>query len=44
MNVKEEIGMELSESLVMIPASSVSGLYFANPHSHYFCVEEICKD
>ena len=25
MNVKEEIGMELSESLVMIPASSVSG-------------------
>lgn len=28
----------------MNPASSVSGLYFANPHSHYFAVEEICKD
>ena len=24
--------------------SSVSGLYFANPHAHYFAVEEICKD
>jgi 5-methyltetrahydrofolate--homocysteine methyltransferase len=28
----------------MNPASSVSGLYFANPHAHYFAVEEICKD
>jgi 5-methyltetrahydrofolate--homocysteine methyltransferase len=28
----------------MNPASSVSGLYFANSHAHYFAVEEICKD
>lgn len=28
----------------MNPASSVSGLYFANAHSHYFAVEEIGKD
>lgn len=28
----------------MNPASSVSGLYLANPHSHYFALEEICKD
>ena len=44
MNIKEETGIELTESLAMNPASSVSGLYFANPHSHYFAVEEICKD
>ena len=28
----------------MSPASSVSGLYFANPNAHYFAVQEICKD
>ncbi len=44
MNVKEQTGIELTESLAMNPASSVSGLYFANPHAHYFAVEEICKD
>jgi 5-methyltetrahydrofolate--homocysteine methyltransferase len=44
MNVKSETGIELTESLAMDPASSVSGLYFANPHSHYFAVEDICKD
>ena len=44
MNVFEQSGIELTESLAMNPASSVCGLYFANPHSHYFAVEEICKD
>ena len=44
MNIKEECGIELTESLAMGPASSVCGQYFANPHSHYFAVEEICKD
>lgn len=28
----------------MAPASSVCGQYFANKCSHYFAVEEICKD
>lgn len=44
MHIAEETGIELTESLAMNPASSVSGLYFANAHSHYFAVEEICKD
>ncbi len=44
MKVKETTGIELTESLAMNPASSVSGLYFGNAHSHYFAVEEICKD
>jgi len=44
MNIEEECGIILTESLAMGPASSVCGQYFANPHSHYFAVEEICKD
>ena len=28
----------------MTPASSVSGLYFANPQARYFCVVKIFKD
>jgi len=28
----------------MTPASSVSGLYFANPNAYYFAVQDICKD
>merc|ERR1711865_56172 len=44
MNVKEDIGVELTESLAMLPAASVSGLYFAHPKSEYFAVGQICKD
>jgi 5-methyltetrahydrofolate--homocysteine methyltransferase len=36
--------IELTESLAMLPAASVSGLYFANPESKYFAVGKICKD
>ena len=42
--VKEKTGIELTESLAMSPASSVSGLYFANPNAYYFAVQEVCKD
>ena len=31
MNIYEQTGIELTESLAMYPASSVSGLFFANP-------------
>jgi 5-methyltetrahydrofolate--homocysteine methyltransferase len=44
MKIKEETGIELTESLAMSPASSVSGLYFANKNAHYFAVQEVCKD
>jgi len=37
-------GIELTESLAMLPAASVSGQYFANPESKYFAVGKICKD
>ena len=39
-----EIGMELSESFSIIPAASVSGLYFSHPESRYFSVGRIARD
>ena len=40
----ERIGLELTESFAMTPASSVSGLYFAHPDSRYFAVGRVAKD
>ncbi|HEX5324352.1 MAG TPA: vitamin B12 dependent-methionine synthase activation domain-containing protein, partial [Capsulimonadaceae bacterium] len=37
-------GITLTESCMMLPASSVSGLYFALPQSQYFAVDKIDKD
>merc|ERR1719181_816941 len=44
MKVEEEIGVELTENLAMLPAASVSGLYFASKASSYFSVGKIGKD
>jgi 5-methyltetrahydrofolate--homocysteine methyltransferase len=40
----QEIGMELTESLAMKPAASVSGFYLAHPDSTYFNVGKIGED
>ena len=40
----ELAGIELSESLSMMPASSVSALVFAHPKAQYFAVGQIGKD
>jgi len=37
-------GVSLTESMAMLPASSVSGWYFAHPESHYFGVGKIKMD
>ena len=37
-------GVTLTESFAMLPAASVSGLYFAHPQSRYFSVDRITKD
>ncbi len=37
-------GIKLTESFAMWPGSSVSGLYFAHPDSHYFGVGRIEQD
>ena len=39
-----EVGMELTESLAMTPAASVSGFYIAHPQSTYFNVGRIARD
>jgi 5-methyltetrahydrofolate--homocysteine methyltransferase len=44
LNVEKEIGVTLTESLAMWPASSVSGYYFANPQSKYFGLGKIKED
>jgi 5-methyltetrahydrofolate--homocysteine methyltransferase len=44
LGVKETIGVELTESMAMYPAASVSGWYFSHPESRYFGVGEISED
>jgi len=44
MKVEEQTGIQLSESLSMMPASSVSALVFAHQDSQYFAVGQIGKD
>lgn len=44
MKVKEAIGVELTENLAMLPAASVSGLYFGGRCSKYFSVGKITAD
>lgn len=44
LNVEEEIGVRLTESMAMWPASSVSGYYFAHPESKYFGLGKIKED
>lgn len=44
LDVNEKIGVELTESLAMWPAASVSGYYFANPQARYFGLGKIKMD
>jgi len=44
LDVENNIGISLTESCAMYPASSVSGFYFSNPESRYFRVGKIGKD
>lgn len=44
LQVKENIGVEITDSLAMWPAASVSGYYFANPEAKYFGLGKITDD
>ena len=44
MNVTENLGIKLTESYAMHPASSISGLYFSHPKSTYFNLGKIAED
>jgi 5-methyltetrahydrofolate--homocysteine methyltransferase len=44
LNIEQHIGLQLTESLAMVPTAAVSGLYFANEQAHYFALGKILKD
>ncbi|GAB3426647.1 methionine synthase [Niabella aquatica] len=44
LQVTENIGITLTESLAMDPPASVCGWYFAHPQSHYFGLGKINRD
>ena len=44
LGVEEHIGVKLTESRAMWPASAVSGYYFANPESKYFGLGKITSE
>nr|WP_246717182.1 methionine synthase [Oricola nitratireducens] len=44
LDAEDRIGVQLTESFAMWPGSSVSGLYFAHPESHYFGVAKVERD
>ena len=44
LDVNNTIGVSLTNSMAMIPPSSVSGWYFAHPESKYFNIGRIGRD
>jgi 5-methyltetrahydrofolate--homocysteine methyltransferase len=44
LQVKENTGIELTESMAMWPGAAVSGFYFSHPESRYFVVGRIGRD
>jgi len=44
LDAEKNAGIHLTETFVMIPASSVSGLYISHPEAHYFSVGKIDRD
>ncbi|MFM7586863.1 MAG: methionine synthase [Bacteroidota bacterium] len=44
LDVENRIGLQLTESMAMWPASAVSGYYFAHPEARYFGLGKINQD
>ena len=44
LEAEQRTGIHLTETFAMIPAASVSGLYFAHPQAKYFAVGKIAQD
>lgn len=44
LDAEDATGISLTESFAMLPAASVSGLYFSHPESYYFGVGKIERD
>jgi 5-methyltetrahydrofolate--homocysteine methyltransferase len=44
LQAEKNAGIRLTETFAMLPASSVSGLYFAHPDAKYFAVGKLGRD
>ena len=44
LQAEQNAGMSLTEHFAMLPAASVSGLYFAHPQARYFSVDRISRE
>ena len=44
LDAERAVGVKLTESYAMWPASSVSGIYIAHPDAHYFGVAKVERD
>ncbi len=44
LEVQKRAGITLTESFAMLPAASVSGLYFSHPEARYFTVGKVGRD
>ncbi len=44
LDVKRNVGIELTESMAMWPGASVSGFYFSHPQSQYFVLGHVGRD
>ena len=44
LSAETNAAITLTESFAMLPAASVSGLYFAHPNARYFAVDRLTKD
>ncbi len=44
LDVTSSIGIELTESMAMVPTAAVSGYYIGHPSAHYFGVAKIGRD
>jgi 5-methyltetrahydrofolate--homocysteine methyltransferase len=44
LDAEQATGVQLTESFAMMPAASVSGIYFAHPEARYFAVDRITRD
>ncbi|PQO47811.1 methionine synthase [Blastopirellula marina] len=44
LDAEKQTGIELTESLAMMPAASVCGMYFAHPAARYFAIHQLGRD
>ncbi len=44
LDAENAVGAQLTENFAMLPASSVSGLYFSHPRSQYFVVGRLSRE